>query len=175
MVVSTQPEGTHAEALFDHHSPGHGGASHADRRGAASDAPAGARSGIGCARRHVLLPSVREFLADFGPTLAIASMAGIAYFARDVTPLTPLPAPDRASAVLGDMPNAGRPLTHDEFLMLRGEMGDPDQSITVVVDTAIERKPARDSEHGPVMGTLPRDAYPGDPAVEASPLAPRGA
>ncbi|TWU25851.1 PTS sugar transporter subunit IIA [Bythopirellula polymerisocia] len=42
---------------------------------------------------HLLLPAVREFLADFGPTIAIASMAAIAYFARDVTPLEPLPAP----------------------------------------------------------------------------------
>lgn len=42
---------------------------------------------------HLLLPAVREFFADFGPTIAIASMAAIAYFARDVTPLEPLPAP----------------------------------------------------------------------------------
>ena len=42
---------------------------------------------------HLLLPSFREFLADFGPTIAIASMAAIAFYARDVTPLEPLPAP----------------------------------------------------------------------------------
>lgn len=50
---------------------------------------------------HLLLPSVREFLADFGPTLAIASMAAIAYFARDVTPLAPLPAPDEFGTTTG--------------------------------------------------------------------------
>ena len=50
---------------------------------------------------HLLLPSVREFLADFGPALAIASMAAIAFYARSVTKLDPLPAPDSFATTTG--------------------------------------------------------------------------
>ncbi len=50
---------------------------------------------------HLLLPTVREFLADFGPTIAIVSMAGIAFCARDVTPLEPLPAPETLGTTTG--------------------------------------------------------------------------
>lgn len=45
-------------------------------------------------KSHLLVPAVREFLADFGPTIAILSMAVIAFLARETIPLDPLPAPD---------------------------------------------------------------------------------
>lgn len=48
-----------------------------------------------------MLPSVREFLADFGPMFAIASMAAIAYFIRHITRLEPLPAPSEFSTTSG--------------------------------------------------------------------------
>lgn len=50
---------------------------------------------------HLLLPAVREFLTDFGPTIAIVSMATIAFYAREVTPLDPLPAPTTFSTTSG--------------------------------------------------------------------------
>ena len=50
---------------------------------------------------HLLLPAVREFLADFGPAIAIVSMAGIAFYARNVTQLEPLPAPDSFGTTTG--------------------------------------------------------------------------
>jgi len=45
-------------------------------------------------KSHFLVPVAREFLADFGPTIAIFGMAGISFLTRDVIPLEPLPAPD---------------------------------------------------------------------------------
>lgn len=44
---------------------------------------------------------MREFLADFGPTIAILGMAYIAYLCRDVVTLDPLPAPDEISTSSG--------------------------------------------------------------------------
>ncbi len=85
----------------------------------------------------------------------------------------PSPAEPAPSSV--PMPNAGRPLTHDELLAWRGELGlDPDVYLTLVADTTIERTPPpRGVPVGfraePGVGTLPRHgAYPGDPVVEAS-------
>ena len=45
-------------------------------------------------RSHLLVPVAREFLADFGPTIAIFAMSFIAYLSRDTIALDPLPAPD---------------------------------------------------------------------------------
>ncbi len=50
---------------------------------------------------NFLLPQVREFLADFGPTIAIASMAAIAHFAKEATQLEPLPAPNEFGTTSG--------------------------------------------------------------------------
>ena len=44
-------------------------------------------------KSHFLVPRFREFLADFGPTIAIFSMAIIAYLWRDTIKLDELPAP----------------------------------------------------------------------------------
>ncbi len=52
-------------------------------------------------KSHLLVPVVREFLADFGPTIAILLMAVIAFFARDTIPLDPLPAPDEFQTSTG--------------------------------------------------------------------------
>lgn len=106
-------------------------------------------------------------LGSITTALALALLSAQPAAAQQATPLLE---PDAASAALGDIPNVGRPLTHEELLAVRGEMGDADQLTTLVADAVIERRRARDSEHGPVVGTLPREAYPGDPAVEASPL-----
>jgi mannitol/fructose-specific phosphotransferase system IIA component (Ntr-type) len=46
-------------------------------------------------KSHLLVPVAREFLADFGPTLAIIAMSVIAYLSRHTIPLDPLPAPDQ--------------------------------------------------------------------------------
>ncbi|MEC9093944.1 MAG: PTS sugar transporter subunit IIA [Planctomycetota bacterium] len=45
-------------------------------------------------KSHLLVPSVREFLADFGPTIAIVGMAIIAYFSRDAIQTQSLEIPD---------------------------------------------------------------------------------
>ena len=45
-------------------------------------------------KSHLLVPVAREFLADFGPTLAILAMSLIAFLSRDTIALEPLPAPD---------------------------------------------------------------------------------
>ncbi len=52
-------------------------------------------------RSHLLVHNAREFLADFGPTIAIFVMAAIAYWARDTIPLDPLPAPDHIQTSSG--------------------------------------------------------------------------
>jgi len=44
-------------------------------------------------KSHLLFPQLREFLADFGPTLAIIAMAAVAYMTRDTIKLDVLPAP----------------------------------------------------------------------------------
>ena len=44
-------------------------------------------------KSHLLGPNVREFLADFGPTIAILSMAIVAYLWRDTIKLDELPTP----------------------------------------------------------------------------------
>lgn len=44
-------------------------------------------------KSHLLVPVAREFLADFGPTIAILAMSLIAHFTRNTIPLDPLPAP----------------------------------------------------------------------------------
>lgn len=46
-------------------------------------------------KSQYLVGTAREFLADFGPTLAIFGMAWISYLSRDAIPLDPLPSPDR--------------------------------------------------------------------------------
>ena len=45
-------------------------------------------------KSHLLVPTAREFLADFGPTIAILSMTAIALYWHEEIPLDPLPAPD---------------------------------------------------------------------------------
>ncbi len=45
-------------------------------------------------RSRYLVPWMREFLADFGPTIALAAMTGVALYFSDVA-LKELPAPDR--------------------------------------------------------------------------------
>jgi mannitol/fructose-specific phosphotransferase system IIA component (Ntr-type) len=52
-------------------------------------------------KSHLLVPTMREFLADFGPTIAILSMAVIALYWRDAIPLDPLPAPDHFQTTTG--------------------------------------------------------------------------
>ena len=52
-------------------------------------------------KSHLLVPAVREFLADFGPTIAILAMALIAYYWRDTVTLAPLPAPDHFQTTTG--------------------------------------------------------------------------
>lgn len=44
-------------------------------------------------RSRFLQPIMREFLADFGPTIALLVMASVAYYFRNDVTLTPLPAP----------------------------------------------------------------------------------
>jgi hypothetical protein len=48
-----------------------------------------------------LVHTLREFLADFGPTLAILLMAVIAFLASDAISLDPLPAPDHVQTTTG--------------------------------------------------------------------------
>ncbi|MFT7618248.1 MAG: mannitol/fructose-specific phosphotransferase system IIA component (Ntr-type) [Planctomycetota bacterium] len=48
-----------------------------------------------------LVPMAREFLADFGPTIAILGMAYIAYLCRDAVTLDPLPAPNEITTSSG--------------------------------------------------------------------------
>ena len=45
-------------------------------------------------KSHLLVPTAREFLSDFGPMLAILSMTAIAMYWHEAIPLDPLPAPD---------------------------------------------------------------------------------
>ncbi len=45
-------------------------------------------------KSHLLVPTAREFLSDFGPTIAILSMTAVAIYWHDMIPLDPLPAPD---------------------------------------------------------------------------------
>ncbi|MFC1759624.1 PTS sugar transporter subunit IIA, partial [Planctomycetota bacterium] len=52
-------------------------------------------------KSHLLVPTVREFLADFGPTIAILAMAAIAYYWHDTITLAPLPAPDHFQTTSG--------------------------------------------------------------------------
>lgn len=52
-------------------------------------------------KSHLLVPVAREFLADFGPTLAIVAMSVIAFLSRDAIPLDPLPAPDNFQTTVG--------------------------------------------------------------------------
>jgi hypothetical protein len=54
-------------------------------------------------KSHLLGPNVREFFADFGPTIAILAMAVIAYLWRDTIKLDELPAP------AGFQTSSGRP------------------------------------------------------------------
>lgn len=44
-------------------------------------------------KSHLLVNSLREFLADFGPTIAIIAMTVVAYLVRDTIQLDPLDAP----------------------------------------------------------------------------------
>lgn len=47
-------------------------------------------------KSHLLNPAAREFLADFGPTIAIFSMALIGWLSREAVPgVAPLPAPEQ--------------------------------------------------------------------------------
>lgn len=48
-----------------------------------------------------MVPKVREFLSDFGPTIAILGMTYIGYICRDVVALDPLPAPDEFTTSSG--------------------------------------------------------------------------
>lgn len=50
---------------------------------------------------QLLVPTMREFLADFGPTIAIISMALIGYYWRSDITLDRLPAPDRFQTTTG--------------------------------------------------------------------------
>lgn len=52
-------------------------------------------------KSHLLVPSVREFLADFGPTIAILSMAVVAYLTRDTIRIDELPAPEKLQTSSG--------------------------------------------------------------------------
>lgn len=52
-------------------------------------------------KSHLLIPSVREFLADFGPTIAIFAMALIAYLSRDTIAVQPLNAPESFQTTTG--------------------------------------------------------------------------
>ena len=52
-------------------------------------------------KSHLLVPSVREFLADFGPTIAIFGMALIAFLSRDIIKVQPLQAPDTFQTTTG--------------------------------------------------------------------------
>jgi mannitol/fructose-specific phosphotransferase system IIA component (Ntr-type) len=52
-------------------------------------------------KSHLMVPVAREFLADFGPTLAIVAMSVIAWLARDTVPLDPLPAPAEFQTTVG--------------------------------------------------------------------------
>ena len=52
-------------------------------------------------KSHLLVPRVREFLSDFGPTIAILSMTAIAFYWQDSISLDPLPAPDRFQTSTG--------------------------------------------------------------------------
>lgn len=52
-------------------------------------------------KSHLLMPRMREFLADFGPTIAIFSMAVIAFLTRDSIKLDELPAPENFQTTSG--------------------------------------------------------------------------
>ncbi len=52
-------------------------------------------------KSHLLVPSVREFLADFGPTIAILSMALVAFLARGAIEVDELKAPETFSTTSG--------------------------------------------------------------------------
>jgi mannitol/fructose-specific phosphotransferase system IIA component (Ntr-type) len=54
----------------------------------------------GLRRSRYMLPWTREFLADFGPTIAIAAMAMVAYWLQEVN-LDNLPAPDKLGTTSG--------------------------------------------------------------------------
>jgi mannitol/fructose-specific phosphotransferase system IIA component (Ntr-type) len=52
-------------------------------------------------KSHLLVPAMREFLADFGPTIAIITMTAIAYIWHGNILLDPLPAPDYLQTTTG--------------------------------------------------------------------------
>lgn len=52
-------------------------------------------------KSHLLVPIAREFLADFGPTIAIISMAAIAFYWHGIVDWDPLPAPDHFQTSTG--------------------------------------------------------------------------
>lgn len=52
-------------------------------------------------KSHLLLPTAREFLSDFGPTIAILTMTAIAVWTREEIPLDPLPAPETFQTTIG--------------------------------------------------------------------------
>lgn len=52
-------------------------------------------------KSHLLVPTAREFLSDFGPTIAILSMTAIAMYWHTEIPLDPLPAPDHIQTSTG--------------------------------------------------------------------------
>ena len=52
-------------------------------------------------KSHLLVPTAREFLSDFGPTIAILSMTIIAFYWNQEIPLDPLPAPDHFQTSTG--------------------------------------------------------------------------
>lgn len=54
----------------------------------------------GLRRSRYMLPWTREFLADFGPTIALAAMALVAYWLHEVN-LDNLPAPDKLGTTSG--------------------------------------------------------------------------
>lgn len=58
-------------------------------------------------RSRYLLPQIREFLADFGPTIALATMTGVAIWLHEVD-LATLPAPDTFRPTHTDASGASR-------------------------------------------------------------------
>jgi len=52
-------------------------------------------------KSHLLVPVAREFLADFGPTIAIVAMSVISFLSRETVALDPLPAPDHFQTSVG--------------------------------------------------------------------------
>ncbi len=117
-------------------------------------------------------------LAALAAALALVAVAGSTTSVWAQSPTPEGPAESGPSAGPGDpgpadlLPNAERPLTHDELLAVRGEQRQNDATLGMLVaDAVIVRSPQQGNPDrlagGHAFGVLPREGHPGDPVVRA--------